>query len=594
MTNNKSMLLQAFLLLFSLEVGVAERSLRGGQNEWSVNATKMNIVDTLDERKLIIGGSVARSGEYPYFVHFDGVACGGTLIAPDIVLTAGHCKLPSPSSYGLAHIGRHDYRNGFWRDGSDLMDVVKQARHPYYNDQLCCGFDSGSRFTGVSYDFLLLKLSGQSSKQFVSLDTEMDSVSDDEELHVIGFGDTSLKPYQYDEPDRLHEVTVNYMSNENCQQSSIYTSSLLPSVNMCAMDEGEDGCQGDSGGPLLKKGDTNNSRDDIQVGIVSWGLKCAEHPGVYARVSEGYGWIRKQVCKISRNPPSSFNCNPPSPPSTYNPNSQNSNVVEIENEEIKRTSDADAVSLDLSNSSYLTATTIDIVSSAHATEAAQTKQTEPVFPQDPKLADIAPTKVIEQVIAAVPTSEFSPVTISDGWYKSQLSQHEIWSSNYHSRPNRQQYFSSLDNRDRSSLPNGLACRDVTDSQVCCAASDSSDAYKDQHCVPSKPGYRFSTGSTCEPIGWVESNYRIDNSIEIIEEGFCDSLTSQRRFKLPSERPCSSMFAGRACCMAQDIDGYPCVPAKKFTTFATGTRCEPTTYIAHYQPENAGTCFIPFS
>ena len=72
----------------------------------------------------------------------------------------------------------------------------------------------------------------------------MDSVSDDEELHVIGFGDTSLKPYQYDEPDRLHEVTVNYMSNENCQQSSIYPSSLLPSVNMCAMDEGEDGCQG--------------------------------------------------------------------------------------------------------------------------------------------------------------------------------------------------------------------------------------------------------------------------------------------------------------------------------------------------------------
>ena len=61
------MLLQAFLLLFSLGVGVAERSLRGGQNEWSVNATKMNIVDTLDERKLIIGGSVARSGEYPYF-----------------------------------------------------------------------------------------------------------------------------------------------------------------------------------------------------------------------------------------------------------------------------------------------------------------------------------------------------------------------------------------------------------------------------------------------------------------------------------------------------------------------------------------------
>ena len=40
-----------------------------------------------------------------------------------------------------------------------------------------------------------------------------------------------------------------------------------------------------------------------------WG--CAKQPGVYARVSNGYDWIRGQVCHMSPNlAPSSFNCNP--------------------------------------------------------------------------------------------------------------------------------------------------------------------------------------------------------------------------------------------------------------------------------------------
>jgi secreted trypsin-like serine protease len=42
------------------------------------------------DRSLIIGGEAATAGDYPYFVHFQPPGCGGTLIAPDIVLTAGH------------------------------------------------------------------------------------------------------------------------------------------------------------------------------------------------------------------------------------------------------------------------------------------------------------------------------------------------------------------------------------------------------------------------------------------------------------------------------------------------------------------------
>ena len=42
------------------------------------------------KRSLIIGGTNARNGHYPYFAHFSPPECGGTLIAPNLVLTAGH------------------------------------------------------------------------------------------------------------------------------------------------------------------------------------------------------------------------------------------------------------------------------------------------------------------------------------------------------------------------------------------------------------------------------------------------------------------------------------------------------------------------
>ena len=52
-----------------------------------------------DHRDLIIGGQSAKNGDYPYFVHFQPPGCGGTLIAPDIVLTAGHVSAKRDDIY---------------------------------------------------------------------------------------------------------------------------------------------------------------------------------------------------------------------------------------------------------------------------------------------------------------------------------------------------------------------------------------------------------------------------------------------------------------------------------------------------------------
>jgi len=109
------------------------------------------------------------------------------------------------------------------------------------------------------------------------------------------------------------EVDVNVITNEECEKSDGDFGSYedqITSNMLCAREEGggEDSCQGDSGGPLVIRG--AKASEDVQVGVVSWGIGCAskDYPGVYARISAQFEWIKSEVCKGSKNPPSSFGC----------------------------------------------------------------------------------------------------------------------------------------------------------------------------------------------------------------------------------------------------------------------------------------------
>ncbi|KAL7504231.1 hypothetical protein ACHAXN_002121 [Cyclotella atomus] len=130
----------------------------------------------------------------------------------------------------------------------------------------------------------------------------------------MGWGDVAKEDEIQTTSNVLMGVKVKMITNEQClsSQGSIwgYQESYqgkITSQMMCARDGDEDACQGDSGGPLVMKGRGDSS--DVLVGVVSWGIGCAHKsfPGVYARVSSAYNWIKEEALEYGNESDSASN-----------------------------------------------------------------------------------------------------------------------------------------------------------------------------------------------------------------------------------------------------------------------------------------------
>jgi hypothetical protein len=226
----------------------------------------------------IIGGSEADEDRFSYAVYLGG--CGGSLIAKDVVLTAAHCGSPF-----TAVLGRHNLNDS---DG-EVIPVRDVLPHPEYNAAT------------TDHDFMLIFLEGTPTAEYivtVKLNSDPPVPSLGQDMTVMGWGTTDTAGGS----DILMNVDVGYIPNEECETAEAdgltYNGQITDSM-MCAMANGKDSCQGDSGGPLVIKGDSGSA--DVQVGVVSWGIGCAldPFPGVYARVSNAYEWIKTEVCNGS-------------------------------------------------------------------------------------------------------------------------------------------------------------------------------------------------------------------------------------------------------------------------------------------------------
>ena len=257
------------------------------KNNSSVDAREQQ---STQEAQRIIGGYEAVEDRYPYAVSLQGPLghfCGGSLIARDVVLTAAHCRGVARS----AVVGRHDL--GEYNDG-DTFAIRAELPHPKYDELLS------------SYDYMLLFLVdgyAAAGEDVVTarLNPDPSVPAPGMDVTVVGWGDTDISDAVEDVSDVLMKVAVRVVSNDECgsvEGSGYSYRGRITDSMLCAWSDGRDSCQGDSGGPLVIRGGNDDGRSDVQVGIVSWGIGCAydKFPGIYARVSQAYGWIEREVC----------------------------------------------------------------------------------------------------------------------------------------------------------------------------------------------------------------------------------------------------------------------------------------------------------
>jgi trypsin len=289
---------------------LADIRFRGALRATGHARTSPNQLEQGSDRPRIIGGYGAAPGDWGFMAfvaYFDAdgnpeFACSGTVVAPNVVLTAGHCTVDETTGAALAPSGYRvvtgslDWTNPSERQISDVSQVITD---PLY-DRATATSDAG-----------LLVLSSPTNAPAIPLATSAEEYLDQPGTGagIAGWGAT------YD-----GGPVVNYLEwAPIVVQGSGYCSSVDAlfdsSSQLCAVnppDFSTGTCNGDSGGPLV----ADNAADQtVEIGLTSQGpADCDTYRAdIFTDVIPISSWVAGwvQAVQPAPTPPPA-----PAPPST--------------------------------------------------------------------------------------------------------------------------------------------------------------------------------------------------------------------------------------------------------------------------------------
>lgn len=244
----------------------------------------------------IINGGFAPVGRFPYAVsirrqgrqHF----CGGSLIAPNLILSAAHCSI----TYGEVYINRYNLSDSSSQD-QESFAILEEFVHPQYN------------YIDYPYDYMIIRINGTSSITPIKLNRAPQIPIDNITLTVIGWGRNDTEG-DYKPSEVLKEAELLSVSQSSCDSYWRRYGYDITDDMMCARAKTGINCRGDSGSPLLLLKE-DGSDADVQVGLVSWGAADCDlpmAPAVYSRISDQIDWIDSVRCLHSSEEPIDVNC----------------------------------------------------------------------------------------------------------------------------------------------------------------------------------------------------------------------------------------------------------------------------------------------
>ena len=261
----------------------------------------------------VIGGRAASIAEFPWLAYIaiksaDGpVACTGALVAPRVVLTAGHCvRTPErqntyPPSLFRVLTGVSNLRKVTAANVSRISRVISYPSFETARQQVDAGLLVLSRPVAAPS----LRLAGAADSGLLRAGTP---------ISIAGWGQTTAENEVG--PAILQSARLVLQSPGYCRQATRrFESFYSTAAQLCALDapkRAASGCFGDSGGPAVA---TAADGTPVEVGIVVSGApKCSpKQPNIYTRLAKISGWVAGWIATVERGapPPPTPEASPP-------------------------------------------------------------------------------------------------------------------------------------------------------------------------------------------------------------------------------------------------------------------------------------------